>query len=163
MSLKNDGAWHTLSAMLLYQRRHRYVIEATMMSYWFQSDVIGMPFCQGFKRNIWLFPSCYGNRYMYDSRRAWHTVYSVLLSNYMKFIRWKKTWFSKIYSSFSNNSFLCSEKKRNQGRDEWAPTCFILIYIVDWFTIHRNTTFQFESITVSLTSVTQILNVWKLV
>ena len=32
---------------------------ATMISYWYQSDIIEMPFCKK-----WLFPSCYGNRSM---------------------------------------------------------------------------------------------------
>ena len=32
-SLKFGGAWHTLSAMLLYKRRHGYVIIATMTSH----------------------------------------------------------------------------------------------------------------------------------
>ena len=57
-----------------------------MTSYLFQSDVIGMPFCQGTKHNSCLLPSCYGNRSMssshYDLRGASHTVYAMLLSNY---------------------------------------------------------------------------------
>ena len=58
---KIDGTWHTLSAMLLYQWHHSSGTVATMTSYWFQSDVIEMPFRQSTKHNSWLFPSCYGN------------------------------------------------------------------------------------------------------
>ena len=78
---KFDGAWHGLSAMLLYQWRHISVTEATMTSYWFQIDVIGMLFCQGTKQTSWLLPSYYGNRSMLSSHLRFEgsIAYNVLL------------------------------------------------------------------------------------
>ena len=97
-------ARHTLSAMLLYQWRHRSVTVATMTPYWLQSDVIETPFCQRTKHNSWLFPSCYGNRSMSSSHLrfegAWHTVYAMLFSKYEWGVPWNlyngKIWFSHI-------------------------------------------------------------------
>ena len=76
---------HAQSAMLVYKWLHRSVTVATLTSYWFQSDIIRMPFCQSTKHNSWLFPCCYGNRSVlssHNSRGAWHTVYEMLLLNY---------------------------------------------------------------------------------
>ena len=45
---KNDGAWHTQSAMLLYKWCHRSILIASMMSHLCQSDIIEMTFCKTF-------------------------------------------------------------------------------------------------------------------
>ena len=67
-----------ITSWICYHRNYGVILS--------QSDVIGMPFCQGAKHNDWLFHSCHGNRSLksshYDSRGAWHTVYATLLSNY---------------------------------------------------------------------------------
>ena len=49
MSLKFFWAWNTLSAMLLYQWRHRYVTVITMRTYLCLSDITKITFCQGTK------------------------------------------------------------------------------------------------------------------
>ena len=80
MSWKNGGAWHILSAMHLYQCRQTDISVTTMMSHLFQSNVIGMSFCQGTKHTgcfflIVMVPDVY-RHLNYDSREAWHTVFA---------------------------------------------------------------------------------------
>ena len=48
-----------------------------MTSYWFQSDIMGMPFCQDLLCHL-----------TYNLRGAWHIVYAMLLSSY-KWDVWK--------------------------------------------------------------------------
>ena len=97
--------------MLLYQRHHRSITIATRTSYWFQSDIIGMPFCQGtistkfgYSLVALVTDVCY--HLTYDSRGAWHSVYAMLLLNYKWDTTWNsynpKVWFSQIYNSYSN-------------------------------------------------------------
>ena len=43
-----------MTSWICYHRNYGVILS--------QSDVIGMPFCQGAKHNGWLFHSCHGNR-----------------------------------------------------------------------------------------------------
>ena len=60
--LKFGGACHTLSAMLLYQLRHKYVTVATMTSDCRLSDVIEITSYQGTEHTSLQYHCFYGNR-----------------------------------------------------------------------------------------------------
>ena len=93
---KIDGAWHTPSAMLVYQWRYKSVTLLNLTWYWFQRDVIGTPFFQGTWHNRWSFPGCYGNRSMLSSN-LWlersmaysvcHALLELYVRCYLKFIQ----------------------------------------------------------------------------